>query len=45
MGEIGGQADIYYTFRKGSTLGGKRGLKGARQLRDFTIRLKRVWAR
>ena len=27
MGEIGGQADIYYTFRKGSTLGGKRGLK------------------
>lgn len=26
-GEIGGQADIFYAFRKGSTLGGKRGLK------------------
>lgn len=26
-GEIGGQADVYYLFRKGSALGGKRGMK------------------
>ena len=26
-GEIGGQFDIYYNFRRGSALGGKRGLK------------------
>lgn len=26
-GEIGGQADIFYNFKRGSALGGKRGLK------------------
>lgn len=26
-GEIGGQVDIYYNFRRGSALGGKRGMK------------------
>ena len=26
-GEIGGQMDVFYNFRRGSTLGGKRGLK------------------
>jgi hypothetical protein len=26
-GEIGGQADIYYNFKRGSALGGKRGMK------------------
>lgn len=26
-GEIGGQADIFYSFKRGSALGGKRGLK------------------
>jgi hypothetical protein len=26
-GEIGGQLDVYYNFRRGTTLGGKRGMK------------------
>lgn len=26
-GEIGGQVDIYYNFKRGTTLGGKRGMK------------------
>ena len=26
-GEIGGQVDVYYNFRRGSALGGKRGMK------------------